>query len=244
MTTQFPCHFAYRCLAQTAPEPKDADRLLASGTCAVCGGDAHAFGPARLRRRVLSDSFAPVETLVAPAAEGVCAACFHFASGATFQEAVARMESPVKVWPQVSWRNYSHLFTAAGHVILGRAGIRSLILDPPQPPFMGIVSEAGKKNLVHRAPIAHDRQRFPVLVEEAVVWVEPAIAREIMSDFESALSDGLRRDDLLTGDYAAASIFKVGRHVWAHHEDRMRGHRAARLRLLRLVHASAVGPPK
>ncbi|KAA5611803.1 hypothetical protein [Rhodovastum atsumiense] len=213
--------------------------------CAVCGGDAHAYGRAWRREKAISESFGPSESLSVQHSRAVCCACVHFAIGKTFHATIVRRGLQVKLWPQASWRSYSHIFSESlGHIIPRREDWRRVLTSPPGGRFMAVMTNTGMKNLVYRGLIAEDGDLFAMLVEDRAVWVNPRLLGDIVLAFEAALADGLRRDDLLSGDYSAASIFKVGRATWQVHEEAIGQFRRQSLHLLRLVHAIAASPAR
>lgn len=237
-----PCAFALRALGAAPLSPSAKETHTGPGRCRVCGGPGDAHGPAWKAERIVSDSFGPAESLGAPRSPAVCGACAFFAVGRTFQESVRARALPVKLWVNVAWRSYSHIFSAAGHLVPRRQDWRAFLLSPPEPPFLAVMTTAGTKNLLYRATVAEDREVFPLLVEEATVWVDRAALARVLSDFEAALADGLSRDALLSGRHSTSTILKVGRDAWLRHETALAPHRTARLALLRLAHAVASRP--
>lgn len=87
---------------------------------------------------------------------------------------------PEKAKPQ-RIRMYSWVITSDGPVAATKAHItelRELILDPPKPPFAIILSDSGQKNLIFRAPVAHARDGYPVMLEEEVIDVHTGLLAE------------------------------------------------------------------
>lgn len=241
-TGRSPCGFALLALGAAPLSPADKDSFLGAAPCRVCGGPADAHGPAWKAERIVADSFGPAESLGAPRSPAVCGACAFFAVGRTFQESVRARGLPVKLWVNAAWRSYGHVFSAAGHMVPRREDWRAFLLSPPEPPFLAVMTTAGTKNLLYRATVAEDRDLFPLLVEEATVWVGRAAFGRVLADFEAALADGLSRDALLSGRHSTSTILKVGKDKWRRHETALAPHRAARLALLRLAHAVASRP--
>jgi hypothetical protein len=238
--------FALACLGVEAIQPNEKEAFTGIGApCAICGEDAHAHGMAWNRQKAITSSFGPVESFANQASEAVCGACAHFAVGRTFQAVVHAkdLEGKIKMWPQVSWRSYSHIFVEGhGHIIPSRDDWRAFLTAPPDRRFLAVMTSSGKKNILYRSTVAEDNAFFPVQVEDGVTWVHSETFSFVLSGFEDALAAGLRRDELLTGNYSASSIFKVGRQTWTAHEDAIRDHRTRRLSLLRLAHAVGKRP--
>jgi len=63
-------------------------------------------------------------------------------------------------------RMYSWIITSGGPVAATK------------PPFVIILSDSGQKNLIFRAPVAHARDGFPVMLEEEVIDVERELLEE------------------------------------------------------------------
>ena len=240
------CGFAQHCLGTPAVQPLPRERFDGPALCKVCGGDAHAHGGAFRCDRALTSSFGPFESFAERSSPAVCAACVHFSLGRTFQEAVAGRNPPLKMWPQVSWRSYSHVFSETlGHLVPRRGDWRMLLVEPPQGRLLAVMTTAGMKNLIYRAPVAQEiGLMFPMMFEEAPVWVDRGVFLTVLFEFEEALGFGLRRDELLSGNYSAGSIFKVGRALWSKCEDRIGGFRIRHLQMLRLAHAVASNPAR
>jgi len=234
-----PCAFALGVLGAAPHSPSPREAFAGAAECCICGGPAHAHGPAWKRASIIPDSFGPVELFARHDSPAACGACAFFAVGKTFKEEIARRELPVKTWVNVAWRSYSHVFSAYGHAVPRRDDWRTFLLAPPEPPFLAVMTTAGAKNLIFRGRVATDRRMFPLLVEETCVWVDPDVFGDVLRDFEEARAAGLTRDELLTGRYRSSTLARVGRAAWELHEAAVGGHRARRLQLLRLAHAVA-----
>jgi len=83
--------------------------------------------------------------------------------------------------PTVAPRMYSWFLTVEKRLAFTKAHIgliREIIIAPPDPPFSIIISDSGQKNLIFRAPIANNRDYFPVMLEEAIIEVAPQLLKE------------------------------------------------------------------
>ena len=232
--------YAVGCVGGSGLTPEAKDVLEGeTGPCALCGGPAAAFGPAWRRERAIKTSFGPTDSFAVGASRAVCGACAHFAAGSTFQRRVADAGLGAKVWPQASWRSYSHIFAEGRHILPKREDWRAFLLSPPEPPFVAVMATSGQKNLVYRAAVAVDRQVFPVQVEEDSVLVDARAFGGVLADFEAAYNDGFPKDALLSGSYSTSTIMRVGKPAWMRREAALAPHRARHLRLLRLAHTVA-----
>lgn len=231
-----PSLFAMKTLGHEVFEP-DAKTAWkgASHECCVCGVPGDVAGAPWNRARTLSDSFGPIDSFASPASPVVCGACVFFAVARTFQASVQERQLPIKMWPQASWRSYSHIFTAAGHEIGTKQAWRRFLLAPPEPPFVAVMSTAGTKNLVYRGKLGNDRELFPLRVEEDLVWVDRGQLAAVLADFERAYAAGLSKDSILSGVYSTSAVLKVGRALWHRLEAPLSNHRATRLPLMRLA---------
>lgn len=231
-----PCSFALSVLGCGGLEADAKASFQGDAVCRVCGGDAAAHGTPWRHDRIIEETFAQRSDLTAPDAPAVCGACAFFAVGRTFKAEVARRGLDIKLWASAGWRSYSHVFSGAGHIVPKRADWRSLLLTPPEPPFLAVMTTAGAKNLLFRGTVARDRELFPILVEETTVWVERHAMAEVLADFEAAYAAGLSKDSILTGRYSTSAVLKVGIARWQGLEAPLAVHRAKRLPLMRLAH--------
>lgn len=253
-----PCGFALGILGTAALDPDARSAHPDPGApCCICGGRAGEHGTPWIRRKAINDSFGPVDTFEAPESSSVCGACAFFAVGKTFHAEVTgrgpvapqtgglrdRRFASVKLWPQASWRSYSHLFSARdSHVIPRKADWRAFLTVPPEPPFLAIMTTAGTKNILYRGTVALDRDLFPVLVDEDTTWVDRHAFAEVLADFERAYAAGFSKDSLLSGDYNQAAVLAMGIAAWRDLEAPLAAHRAQRLPLMRLAHFVAIRP--
>lgn len=240
--------FAWACIGGGSwepPQPRRGARYGADPVCWLCGGETQGVGWPR--ETAIPTTFAGHNTASAPHSATVCQPCAAFASGESWQRHVAS-RSPAgvgKVWQQASWRSFSHLFASPDHhECPGPARWREILLDPPQPPFLAIVSLSARKNLIYRARVAAGRERFPVQIEESAAWVERVRLADCLAAFEALTDLGFRRDDVLSGDYHPAQTLKVGLSVWRAGEDRIRPWRAGEPDLMQLCHLIARRPPE
>lgn len=73
-------------------------------------------------------------------------------------------------------RGYSWIITKGKRIAATKRHIkqlREIVLSPPKTPFIIILSDSGQKQLIFRAPIAMNREYYPLLLEDAVINVRP-----------------------------------------------------------------------
>ena len=100
------------------------------------------------------------------------------------------------------------------HRVMRQRDWREVLLDPPQLPFVAVVSLAGKTKILHRAAVALDRESFPVQVEEDRVWVISSLMAFFIHLVESALAAGWTRDEVLSGECRQSVAFRMGLGGW------------------------------
>jgi hypothetical protein len=239
-----PCAFALGVLGSAALEPA-TKQAFADGSrpCCICGQRSNTHGRPWARKHAINASYGLLDSFAAPDSQAVCGACAFFAVGKTFADQVTGRGLDVKLWPQASWRSYSHMFSSRdGHVIGNKAAWRGFLSDPPAAPFLAILTTTGKKNILYRGTVARGRDLFPVLVEEDVTWVDRLVFAEVLGDFETAYTAGFSKDSILTGDYNQAAVLSVGIARWQSLDAPIAAHRARRSPMLRLAHFVATRP--
>lgn len=126
----------------------------------------------------VQDSFTNRDVVLFPGSEYVCSGCVE-ASGAGPDE-MEMLDGTLKVRENLRGmqpRMYSWVVTSTRRWAATKAHIaqlRETILNPPQPPFVVVLADSGQKQLLFRAPVAHDRERFPVMFEDVVIDVDAA----------------------------------------------------------------------
>ncbi len=131
----------------------------------------------------------------------------------------AHPEMGLKGDPPLAWRSYSHVFARGLHICPTRAGWRDWLLNPPEPPFVFAIAETGQKHILFRARVAHDRDVFPVQVEEDTVLVDRARFAACLAALEALYDLGFSKDSIVTGRYHPAQLAKVGPAHWRQAEE-------------------------
>ena len=206
---------ALHCVGMPPPMP-DKKSAYRGGNklCCICAGDASSYGVPFRRDKAISDTFMRPDDMEWEASDAVCAACVFFTTPSTFHGCVERRLPNVKLWPQASWRSYSHLFADGTHRVMKPTDWRAFFMLPPPPPFVAVVSLTGKKNILHRARVAQNSVRFPVQLEEESTWVEAREVRESIGLVEEALAAGWSRDEVLAGACKQSTALQMGITAW------------------------------
>lgn len=217
-----PTQFAWACLGHALPAAAD-DAL-----CRICGGPA---GPdATPFEAAVPPTFANPNVLPCPQSPVVCPACVALVgrdAKATWDAYVAaHPEAGLKTGRSMSWRSYSHAFWPGYHEAPKRERWRDLLVDPPEPPFLFVLSETAQKHLLFRAAVAQSRAWYPLQVEEDRVWIDLAAFREVLEAFEDLLALGFSREQVATGRYHHGQLLKVGLRRWRVAEGRFAPQRA------------------
>ena len=222
--------------------PPDKPRNGDTGAlCWLCGGPTHGVG--WKRKAAIPVTFADGNLARHSSATAVCQPCAGFAGGDTWQAYVAaHPDRGIKVWAQASWRNYSHLFRAGGHECPTRRRWRDILLEPPEPPFVAVLTEVGKKNLIWRAPIALDRDLFGVQFEEIAVTIRRRDYAACLAAFERLTALGFGKAQVLSGRYNATGLKKAGLRPWQEAEAEIAPWRLRETDLMHLVAHVAIAP--
>ncbi|MEW5952615.1 MAG: hypothetical protein AB1815_02495 [Bacillota bacterium] len=175
--------------------------------CWLCGGTTGGRGlPVK---KVIRDTFTDRDKARWPASRSVCPGCVFCLSF-------------------MSLRNYSILATPDELQHPGRAEIRDILLDPPEPPFVLCIAVSGQKWLHFRSKVAYSRDGYPVQLEETLVCVERPILRDWLEVVER-LYTVFTKAEILTGQYGQNRIRQFGLAEFQELEARISRHRGTRL---------------
>lgn len=198
--------------APPVPTRPRTPRYAPGDRCWLCGGLTYGVG---WWRHALPDTFTNHNLAAVTSSETVCQACMFCASKETWEAYVAaHPDRGLKCGHAMSWRFYSHVFAAGLHDCPTRERWRAWLLEPPVPPFLFVVATSGQKHLLFRGRVAYDRARFPVQVEEAVVWVERDVLAAVLADVEALYALGFAKDAIVSGRYHHGQLMKVGLAAW------------------------------
>ena len=141
--------------------------------CYFCGASCGDEFPTKDH---VQDTFTNRDVVHFPGSEYCCPGCIE-ASGQG-PDQMEMLDGVIRVRENARGmqpRMYSWIITASKRWAATKAHIaqiRAFILDPPDPPFVVVLADSGQKQLLFRAPVAHDRDRFPVLLEDQVIDVD------------------------------------------------------------------------
>lgn len=202
------------------PLPKRGERYGPDARCWLCGGATDGVG--WHRRGTFAPTFTNVNIVTLPSSQTVCQACVATSSGEAWQRHAARRpDLGVKTTHPISWRSYSHAVTATTSECPSRPRWRDLLLEPPDPPFVFAIAISGQKHILFRSRIAHDREAFPVQVEEESVWLERPALASCLAAVEALLALGFGREAIERGAYPQHHIQRAGIQVWREAERRV-----------------------
>lgn len=229
-----PTVFAYHCLGTPEWVPVDA-RPAPDTHCWLCGSLTGGVG--WRRRDILSAAFTNHPLAPCPTSQTICQACAYMTSGHTWKLYVeAHPERNLKAVRPLGWHSYSHLFSPRRTVIgLRRDEIGTMLLEPPEPPFVLSLTESGKKHHLVRAAVATSCAAFPVQVEETRIWVVREAYRTCHQAARALFDAGASRDMIETGRYHQAVVRAVGPARWRAWEAEVSVWRAREPDLLHLA---------
>lgn len=216
------------------PTPKRGPRYDSDDRCWLCGGPTHGTGWPR--RTAVADTFTNHNLARVPTSGTICQPCVYLSSGESWKHyAAAHPEMALKSVHPLSWRTYSHSFSAAGHECPQRARWRRLLVDPPAPPFVFCISESGQKHILFRAAVAYDRDRYPIQVEEDRLIVDRHDLIDCFAAFEVLYRLGFSKESIATGHYNQKQILTVGLVAWHAADAEIAPYRRLRPELMRLA---------
>lgn len=239
MSTLTASQFAADCLGLAPLAPPKG--YAAGADCWLCGGPTHGIGwPLRA---AIAPTFTNHNLARAPASDAVCWQCVAMSSKATWEAyAAAHPAMGLKTGHAMSWRFYSHIFSAEGHECPDRARWRELLILPPEPPFLAVMSTSGQKHLIFRAKVARDHRGFWLQFEDESVWLDTGRFVDVLLCFEALYALGFSKDQILSGQYHHGQLLKVDRTAWHELERRMALYRQQAPQYVRIAHFIAQRP--
>lgn len=141
--------------------------------CFFCGETCgHTF----LTKDYVKDTFTNRDIIQFPDSQYVCSGCVESLGNGSYDE-MGMIDGSVKIRKNargMSPRMYSWVLTEKERLSATKAHIkelREIILNPPDPPFAIVLADSGQKQIIFRCPVSHDRDNYPVLLEEDVIIV-------------------------------------------------------------------------
>ena len=128
----------------------------------------------------IKDTFTNRDIVKYPGSEYVCAGCVESLGWGCdemlmLDETIKHRSNDKGMAPRMySWlltKDKKWAFTKAHTSI-----IREIVLhNQPEPPFSIILADSGQKHLIFRAPVAMSKTDFPVMLEEEIININPAL---------------------------------------------------------------------
>jgi CRISPR type IV-associated protein Csf1 len=235
-----PSQFAAACLGLTE-YPAPSGKLATDSRCWLCDGPTGGRG--WLLREAAPDTMVAANRAACQTSDAVCWQCAATVSKQVWESVIAKYpDRGLKTGYAVSFRNYSHVFTPQVYDCPTRERWRGWLLNPPNPPFLFIMAVSSQKHLIFRGTVSHDRDWFPVQMEEESFMVKRILFGECLADFEALYALGFSKDSILTGHYHAGQMMKIGLSVWKPLADTMDGWRLSHPSLMKLCHFCAQKP--
>lgn len=142
--------------------------------CYYCGAPC---GDEYRTKDYVKDTFTNRDIVKFPGSPYVCTGCVE--SLGQGPDEILMIDGTVKVRENSRGMQphlYSWILTQDKKLAATKAHIsflRETILNPPEPPFAIILADSGQKQLIFRAPVAMSREVFQVMLEDAVIEVNP-----------------------------------------------------------------------
>ena len=203
------------------PPPADRNGKTLYGQhsyCWLCGGETHQKG--WRHKDGLAPTFCDHNVAKRLDSDTVCEACVATSSTKGWITYASRYPER-QLWTHFpkkgekeprafNWLYGSHVFTLGHHESPDRKRWREILLDPPEPPFVLIMTVSGKKQLVFRGRISHSKDTFWLQCEDQKVLINRLPFSQCLSDFEALYNEGFSKDSIVTGHYHTGQLAKTG----------------------------------
>jgi hypothetical protein len=176
--------------------------------CYFCGADCD---DSYLTKDYVQDIFSNRDIVKFPASKYVCRGCVE--SLGWGGDEMLMLDGSIKKRENVRGmapRMYSWVLTRDNRVAFTKAHmflIRDILCNNvPEPPFSIIIADSGQKQLIFRTPVAMSRKIFPVMLEDEVIEVTPALLRKriaLVTPIVAATGKPALLDKLTTGTFIA-----------------------------------------
>lgn len=124
------------------------------------------------KKEFVKPTFTNRDIVKFPGSDFVCGCCV--ASMDTFVDTTL-VDGEVKTGRGGAPRTYSWVLSGSGNTAFSKKHFdyaRQILSDPPAPPFSIVLSDSGKKQIIFRAPVNYDRERFVVQFEEEQIEID------------------------------------------------------------------------
>lgn len=166
-------------------------QTLGNEHCFYCGTECAANPDLAVKIKV-AKTFTNHDEVKCPSSQYICEGCAESLSSSIDLELLDG-EKREKQWIRL----YSWIITWDKRIAATKTHIpllRDLVCNPPEPPFAIVLSDAGKKQLIFRAPVALDSTEYPVMLEESTIIVNRASFPKVLE----------------IADYTASMVGKTG----------------------------------
>ncbi len=184
-------------------------------TCFFCGESAS-------KKLVLGDKFTARSRAKNPFSNLICDKCnfaittsawYYNESKQAWSKVFARcwswLESTTEKYPVFTFGESPHGDNLpVATKIPTRELIKKWIIDPPEPPFSICLATSGQKHTYPFRHIAYDRNFFPVLLEEEIVWLNRLDFIESLNYFEKLMQLGFSKTEIMSGEYRSDRLMK------------------------------------
>jgi len=184
-------------------------------TCFFCGEAAN-------KQLVLGDKFTARSRAKNPSSSLICDKCnfaiktsawYYNETKQAWSKVFARcwswLESTTERYPVFTFNESPHKDDLpVATQVPTRKLIREWIINPPQPPFSICLATSGQKHTYPFRHTAYDRDFFPVLLEEEVVWLKREEFINCLNSFETLMEIGFSKTEILTGEYRSDRLMK------------------------------------
>jgi hypothetical protein len=213
--------------------------------CWLCGGGTDGLG--WHSKDVIGNSFTDSNIAKAVHSQTVCYSCAALMKKEGWELACAKHGIspyfPVKddKPPFLSnWMFNSHVFSEQGWRTINRVQAREELINPPKPPFVITLADAGKKHVIFRAKVNQNVDNFFIQLDENTILINRELFASTLEIFEHGYNLGFSKDSMLTGNYNQAAILKIGLKKWREIEDKIKVIRKDNFDLLSVISYCAV----
>lgn len=226
------------------PQPRRGSRYGPDDPCWLCGGPTHGIGWPR--KVGIPETFTDHALAKCLPSEAVCQPCVALSRSSGWQQFAAQhpgqgywLTFPTKEGKKprdFNWLYASHVFTPDRHESPDRPRWRELLLGPPTPPFVFVMAESGKKQLIFKSRLSNSKNRYWLQTDDDMtLLIRRNVVIELFDVFEALYSLGFSKDSIVTGRYHSGQLAKVGLAAWHPLEQAMRPFRTAAPNELRAV---------
>lgn len=187
--------------------------------CWLCGGEAEGLG--HHLKDVITSSFTDTNSAKCLTSKTVCYSCAALMKKEAWELACAKHGHspffPVKDGkaPFLSnWMFSSHVFSADGWKRPDRKDLADILLNPPSPPFVVTIADAGKKHVIFRAKVNNSKDTFFIQMDDETIFIDRILFSKILDLVKIMYESGFSKDSILTGEYNQAAIIKFGLSAW------------------------------